>query len=753
MSQELEALVSHLYVVGGRAVRVPPSGALVQLAPRRAPAHRARDAFFALVLPTPGHHAQADFYERMARLAAERYFASEGDVRTGLQTTLASINHDLWTHNQAYPRKPFYADIVCLVLRGEDIYVARAGGGLLLLWQEGGFEVFPLDMQPGPPLGNAADAVLKVAHYPVAPGQLVALSGPELATVPGPQLHQVGAAGDVQAAVNKLKTNPLQTAAVLVMQFISPDAPDPALAAPPAAPAQAAPAPPAPAEPAHPAAEASAQADPSAEAAALAEKKARGPGLRARVGNLARQGRARGQAVAEAVPRPSLEAVQDESRNFLLRLGNRLLMFLRRVLLRLAGGLGGLRRLLDRMLPEPEPGQSPSVPTSVAASVAMLLPVAVVVLVVALALTTRDETSFEQCLSQVQIAAQVARQIDANGSGDPQEAWYGVMESVTRCTPLRPDDPALAVLREEAQGHLDRYAQVVRCPMLPLRRFDPGADLRGPLLQGSVNLYTLDVARSALYRDMLNESGDALIRESELIVSRGAAIGDQVIRNLVDIAWVDEGGIPSRTGLVALDNRGALVGYSPVFPPATAQAFVGADRMIGPTRIETWRGRLYILDPPANQIWRFQPSGGSYPSAPEEYFVGDQRPELGHAVDIAIDETGYLYVLFEDGSMRKYLSGEEQFFQFSGLPSGALTGFGSANALFLDTGRISPGFYVLDAANQVFHETSTGGTFISSYRAPYGTSFRELSGLTVDDSAENLYVVARDTLYHIPKCE
>jgi len=169
--------------------------------------------------------------------------------------------------------------------------------------------------------------------------------------------------------------------------------------------------------------------------------------------------------------------------------------------------------------------------------------------------------------------------------------------------------------------------------------------------------------------------------------------------------------------------------------------------------IATWQGRLYILDPVANQIWRYQPEGGAFPAAPEEYFVGDNRPDLRNAVDMAIDQTGNIFVLREDGTLSKYYAGEEQFFQFSNLPGGAVGSLGSASGLYLDMGLISPGFYVLDAANQVMYETTLGGTFIRGYRAPSDFSFRDLSGLVVDSSAENLYLLARETLYHIPKCQ
>ena len=76
----------------------------------------------------------------------------------------------------------------------------------------------------------------------------------------------------------------------------------------------------------------------------------------------------------------------------------------------------------------------------------------------------------------------------------------------------------------------------------------------------------------------------------------------------------------------------------------------------------------------------------------------DERPDLSNAVDFAIDESGYIFVLMNDGSMLRFLSGESQFFQFSQLPGGGVGSLGSASSLYLDLGLRSIGFYVIDGA-------------------------------------------------------
>lgn len=762
INNEFEALVSHLYAVGGRAVSAPPPGALVQLCPPGAPRSRERDAFFVLVLPSGPHQTKAVFYEQLARWAAERYFERQGGTTAGLQAVLETLNENLFKHNARHPGQPYYAHIVCVVLREQEVFISKTDGAGVMLWKSGGMQAFPQDgvISAGHPLGMAPRPEFEVNRFIVEAGDVLAMAGEGLFALPVAALREAGRRADVQGTVNQLKAHHTQQATAMVLQFIPPDEPTPvpAPSQPVAAPlgdvgdvaaAEPADTPPADADPAAPA-----QPDESVESRHVSSGSQPEPAYQQRLDALRKRGQQTQQTLAAAAgsAKPVIDDLQTESRNIFLRAAQRVLRLVQRGLLRFADGLKGVRGILDRLLPEPEEGKPPTLPTPVAAGAAVLIPVAVVLLVVAFSLNTRDETAFERCLSQTQEAFGAAEMIEESNPERAQEAWFGVIEVANRCLPRRPDDPVLVGVHEQAQLRLDRYAQVVRCPAVPLQDYPPGTILRGPILRNDVDLYVLDTSRGVLYRERLNDAGNAVIGDGEVLTQRGRAIGEFVVRELVDMAWLTEGSVARSSVLVTLDKQGILLTYSPTFPPATAQRLVGSERWVSPVAVDTWQGRLYILDPVANQIWRYQPSGGGFPSAPEEYFVGDDRPDISAAVDFAIDQTGNVFILQSDGSVRKFYSSEEQFFQFSNLPTGAVGSLGNATALHLDTGFISPGFYVMDANNQIFHETTLGGTFIQSYRAPIGMSLRDLGGLAVDTSADNLYVSARDVLYHIPKC-
>src|SRR5262245_23363605 len=105
MPVEFEALVGHLYVVGGRSISAAPPGALVEVAPKRAARGRELDTFFTLVFPSGETVAPAKFYEQMAVLGADRYFGSSGSVTAGLRAVFNSLNDNLTEHNDSGKRR------------------------------------------------------------------------------------------------------------------------------------------------------------------------------------------------------------------------------------------------------------------------------------------------------------------------------------------------------------------------------------------------------------------------------------------------------------------------------------------------------------------------------------------------------------------------------------------------------------------------------------------------------------------------
>src|SRR5664279_184230 len=209
MPFEYEALVGYLYVVGGRSISAPPPGSLVEIAPKKAARGRELDTFFTLVIPSGETVAPATFYEEMARMGAEQYFDSTGSVTAGIKTVFSQLNLHLFEHNNSDPRH-YEASMLCVVLRGADLYLGKVGSGVALFRKESDTQPFPTDFSyrealTTPPLGVQEETEIRMGRYQVSPGTRLLLSDASLADYSMELLISTLALEDVGAVLANLR--------------------------------------------------------------------------------------------------------------------------------------------------------------------------------------------------------------------------------------------------------------------------------------------------------------------------------------------------------------------------------------------------------------------------------------------------------------------------------------------------------------------------------------------------------------------
>jgi len=689
MPFDYEALVGHLYIVGGRAISAAPPGTLVEVAPKKAARGREADTFFVMVLPAGEVIAPAAFYEQMCQVSAERYFSSSGSVTAGLRTILTSLNDDLYAHNNAETAR-YDASILCAVLRGGDLYLARVGAGVALLCHNGELQPFPSDFSgrevlAGAALGSGPTPDIKMAHYEVANGTRLVLSDPKLSELEMIRLSDALNADDIAGVLIALKDLVLGHGVMLVAEFVPPEA----------------------------ASHLNVHEGESTETLVAtddtgARRRAPGP-LEAPVRN--------------TVGKSALAA---------------------------AGLAKASGYVLDKVTPAPKENSGKSrLSSPMAAGAAVFVPVVVVVLVIILWLTGAGESEFEQCVGEANSAADVARNVSSSDVSGVLAGWNAVLAMVDRCDEMRSGDAALASLSYEGREIIDRLLQIERRPMRLISSF-PNAGLTRVVLQGE-DLYALDNTNDLVYRIKIGEDGLSLVPGSQQPISsmrRNASVAEFTIGDILDIAWAQDGsGLPQPNVLVALDANGVLIACPPRFletMSCSAQRLLNRDTWVQPVSIAFWQGRLYLLDPGANQIWRYEPGAGAYTNAPTEYFVGTGRPDIRLAVDFGIDDAGQIYLLYADGGIKKFLNSEEAPFGYAGFPDGQqITG---AEAMFLNRNPIAQGLLVVDRAQRTVYETTLGGTFIAAYRPQDETMFATVADAVVDDARRVVYAISGNAI-------
>lgn len=846
MTGELEAFTGHMLIVGGRAVRMPPPGFLVEAAPRRAARAREGDTFGVLVTPADDVRAPAAYFEGLARLATDTYFASGGGVTGGLREALLAVNAFIRGEGAEQA-----VNALAIVMRGNELYAARSGRIFGVVIQGEALTFLPDDRRDPlalelPALGVESEPPVQLARYTITAGHAVLLADTGLLEADDDALAAALTVGNLRDAVDQLKALAGPEASAALIRFVPPGTADPAEFEPAASShaarstppseesAAPAPSPEPPAKPAAPADPASAlppfmeaatgvpagdlgdlsaledaepqDADddlgdledldddeiltaarpmtpltprkawprPAAEPAApspAAPAQTPAPGEESgEPSGLVRAREALGKVTGTAATvtrraRRESPAAFQQATYRVQRVGRDVV---RAILVGLLAVTSFLGRILDQVLPEPSEDR-PGLPTNIAIGAAILVPVVIVVVVVGVSLARDEQSEFEIYLDQARTLHEETLAL-SGGTCDnsiPRDKWADVLYLADQAGKYRPKDANVLRIRADAQNFLDNcYDKIARRHVTELYEYEDNADLVGPIVH-TYDMYVLDRANDLVYYHTLNETGDGLIGSTEIPIGSTAQrqqIDGYPFGDLIDIAWVRSGGTRFDNVIVALNTDGVLFAYSPLYAGHALKLETDRWSQIGPVAIEVFNenGGLYVLDPGANQIWRYiAPAGGEYSSAPEAYFSTDFVPDLSGAVDLGITETGSqratgsIFVLFADGSVQKFYGGLPEDrnedgiadFSFRQRPDNAIH---SGQSLYVDNDPASLRLYLVDPSDAAIYATSWAGIFEIGYRARQDEElFASATGVyAAEVESNNMYVVANHRLYH-----
>jgi hypothetical protein len=416
-----------------------------------------------------------------------------------------------------------------------------------------------------------------------------------------------------------------------------------------------------------------------------------------------------------------------------------------------AGGASlvqSMANAFERIIPPPkEPGKG-WLASPWAAGVTVLIPVLVVVLVILFWVSGTGESEFDQCVQQTNDTALTARGIASNDVTGTLAAWNAVLSLATRCESIKEGgDPTLSILKSEARDIIDRLLAVERRSVAVVETF-PSANLTQLVVRGE-DVYVLDSGNQFVYRLTLTDDGMGMVSGSKTPIQamrRSGQVMQYTVGSLIDIAWEANGaGVAQSNVITALDDNGLLIACAPRFlQECTGQQLRGIETWDSPRAITFWEGRLYILDPGANQIWRYDPSGGTFPGMPLEYFTGGRRPDITRALDFAITNAGDVYLLLQEGVVARFTGGELQPFAFSGFPEGqSIT---ANSALFLNLNPIAQGLFFVNRETRTVYETTMAGTFINSYRASDEELFAQIANVYADSDQQIVYVLSGNSL-------
>jgi hypothetical protein len=417
----------------------------------------------------------------------------------------------------------------------------------------------------------------------------------------------------------------------------------------------------------------------------------------------------------------------------------------------------GLRTLGERMLPDrplPSAAERRRAATRkqrreagrgsrVGIAIAIAIPL-VALLIVGGYSVYRDwstRTQFETRLD----AARLERDIALSNAGSPPQArenWLEVIVLASGAEKIQPGTEEIQGLLAQAAAAIDRIDGVTRLAS-PTKLYDYTAPDSRPthIIVSGLDVYILDRGAGQVYHHVLNEVSSALRSpdDNQVLMRETQPIDDQTLGMLVDIAWRKDGGDTQRGTLLVLDRNGLLVEFDPSWEQQKLQVLGGKDVWRNPVALETFDANLYLLDPAANQIFKYPDK--QFGSAPLTWMQAEG--DLSTAIDLGID--GSIYVTHDSGKMNKYFGGEPVEFAVREIPKPLL----GANALYMDIEEVTQYVYIADASDRRIVQLKRDGAFVRQFRPPAEEEaiFDQLSGLFVDERVGKLYYIAGKALY------
>jgi hypothetical protein len=343
----------------------------------------------------------------------------------------------------------------------------------------------------------------------------------------------------------------------------------------------------------------------------------------------------------------------------------------------------------------------------------------------------KGSTEYAEYLSQAQAALSIA--VEPETDRDSARVYLqGALAQVDAALALRPGQEGALTLRRQAQERLDVLNRATRLTFVRVLYEYPPESQPSRVLQVQADIYVLDRHTNQVYHHRLNESGQALVEDSAVVLlQQGQEVAGKIVGALADMVWLSS---ESGDQLLVLDQEGTLWAH---IPGSAVQplGLAGLGASTGVTlRISSYKGRLYVLVPHQGQVLRY-PSAGNTFGPPEAYFAPGSEVDGNAISDMAID--GYIYLLWKQGLVRRFLGGVEQPLSISSLPDAPP---GETPALFARPDEETAYLYVADTTQARVIQLTKEGEFVRQLKAQDPDLLTALRGLYVDEAQGRLWL-------------
>jgi hypothetical protein len=662
---ELQALAGQLYIVEGVVQEgTAAPGLVAQRAPRKVARGREQDFLFVhLTLERPN----AEIYtliQELTEALVTTYYQQTGGITTALRHAIGHINEHLLRWNVSSAGHSRDGSLTCAVLRDDALVVAQVGSAVAFIGRNFGVERIPADEpERVAPLGRTASLNVRMGHYRLQPGDMLLLSDPVLGVLPTAAVQPALVDTEVLLGLQELTDMVgLGSGRLLLVEF-SDEAP--------------------------------------AELSEMGIMPARS---------------STSTLLANTPPTP-LPQREGEPRPPLPETARHATAQAARGLSRFTGGVASMMRTLR---PPRDPAEPP-LNTPLYATLAILIPLIMAAVITSVFFQRGQVAEFAQLRQEIGLAVQEAQSADDVAT---QRTYYNqVLLLAARAEALRPLDAGIASQRNVAMNALDRLDGITRLNGTLLYAYPETSNLTAVIIRPPYGLngdiFVLDEGQNRVLRHASDPLTLALTAEQpETILFGGQVVQSHTVGKLTDLLWRPRGSAVTRDGVAILDSRGQLISYYTNFGETRATPFGLASQWRTPVSMKGFSERVYVLDPTAEQIWRYYSDGDALQiqdAAPAIEFVDPANLSL--ATDFAINQQdGSVLILYGDGHLRRFANGRTIWTEQELLDSGLASPLLGPTAIKIAGQGLNSSVFVLDPPSGRLLQLSLGGTLLAQYR-------------------------------------
>ena len=316
---------------------------------------------------------------------------------------------------------------------------------------------------------------------------------------------------------------------------------------------------------------------------------------------------------------------------------------------------------------------------------------------------------------------------------------------------ISPDLPEIAQLEAQIrafEAQINRVVGLVAGLDNPLVVFAGDSNPDTVFVNG-LSVYVLDTGRNVFERYQLDDAtGDRLdpdVENPKPLLRAGETVEGRSVGQLAHAVWAPSAGNRTVTGPLIMDQGIQLFGISEGLGPVNVP-LANNEALQFVNGLYFYNGNIYLLDSVGGQLWRYRPSGANYMNDPEPYFPNETAVDLRSVIDVGID--GFVWLLYPNGSMLKFLSGVQEPFALEPIDP-PLT---QAVALWVnlaegDLGRI----FIADAATNRVVIFDKNGRLLAQLTPPDNSdALRDLTDIYVDELTNTIYLLTKTRLYQAP---